>query len=73
MCSRSSQSRFVDVASSVLSSVREDVDDIVSSFVTTDWTKELVNFGRAVQDETSEAIRSIEGLPEKVDCPSMAS
>ena len=63
----------MDVASSLLSSVREDVDDIVSSFVTTDWTKEFVNFGRAVQDETSEAIRSIEGLPEKVEYRSTAS
>lgn len=63
---------FMNVASSMMSSVREDVDDIVTTFRTTNWTQEIFSFGKAVQEEANEAMKSIETLPEKANPPQLS-
>lgn len=56
-----------EVASSVVSSIQDGADGIVSSFKETSWSNEFANFGKAVQDETQQALKNLEAIPEKAE------
>eukprot|EP00210_Caulerpa_lentillifera_P007776 g7420.t1 len=64
-----------NVASSVVSSVRGGADELMSSLKDTSWSTEFVNFSKAVQNETEQALKNLESIPEKAEeiLPGMTS